>query len=160
MADKKTILVIIAVTIIALLAAVVLLTYSSTSPVALEKTAGAKIEMAETSYDFGEIDYAGGNVEHSYRIKNNGDKQLKVANLVTSCACTKVYFKSARQESKKFSMKGHSKPSDWAGTLNAGEGAEVIAIFDPAAHGPAGVGAVSRVVSFQTNDPGPALRGT
>ena len=34
-----------------------------------------------------------------------------------------------------------------------GETAEIIADFDPAYHGPQGTGPVTRIVSFETNDP-------
>ena len=37
--------------------------------------------------------------------------------------------------------------------LKPKEGAEVVTVFDPAAHGPQGIGPISRLVSFETNDP-------
>ncbi len=36
-------------------------------------------------------------------------------------------------------------------TINLGEEAEVEAVFDPAAHGPAGLGRIQRTVSLENN---------
>ena len=38
--------------------------------------------------------------------------------------------------------------SAWTGKLAAGQEGEVVAIFDPAYHGPQGVGPISRVVEL------------
>lgn len=152
MSEKKIIIGIVLITVAILVGAVVLLGKSS-SKANLEKTIGAKIETTETSFDFKEIPYSSGDAVHEFKVKNIGDKDLKIANIYTSCACSKGYFKSAKGESFKFSMKGMSPPSDWTGILNPGEEGQVVADFDPTYHGPQGVGPISRIVSFETNDP-------
>lgn len=140
-------------TVLFLVGAVFLLSKTSSQKADLAKIIGAKIETPETSFDFKDIPYGGGNAVHEFKVKNAGDKNLQIANLATSCACSKTYFKSAKGESQKFSMKGMSAPSDWTGVLSPGEEGQVVAIFDPTYHGPQGVGPISRVVSFETNDP-------
>lgn len=152
MSEKKVLIGILVATFLILGGAVMLLGQTS-SGTNLEKTAGAKVETSEASFDFKDINYLGGNVEHSFLIKNIGDKELKIANMSTSCMCTTVYLKTAAGKSPGFGMKGHSASSDWTGNLAPGESGEVVAVFDPTAHGPSGVGPIDRIVSLETNDP-------
>ncbi len=54
---------------------------------------GPKIEISNKSvYDFGEIDQ-GGKVEHTFIVKNIGDRSLIIFNTTSSCGCTTSYFK-------------------------------------------------------------------
>ena len=119
----------------------------------LEKEAGAKIGIDHREFSFGTVRLSSGIVVHRYPIKNIGTKDLKIANLASSCACTKVYFKSSTQESPRASMKGMTRITDWVGILKPGESAEIIMEFDPNFHGPTGVGKITRSLSFETNDP-------
>ena len=152
MSDKKIIIAVILFTV-AILAGAIFFLGKSSSKASLEKTAGAKIETTETSFDFKDIPYSGGDAIHEFKVKNIGDKPLQIANMVSSCACSKVFLKTPKGEGPKFGMKGMSPPSDWTGTLNPGEEGQVVSSFDPTYHGPQGVGPISRSVSFETNDP-------
>lgn len=152
--DKKIVIGIIVATIVILGGAITLLSNSpSNSKAALEKTSGAKIEVLESSFDFKDIPYSGGKAIHEFKIKSSGDQPLEIANLATSCMCTEVYLKTPQEEGPKSGMKGMSTPTTWIGTLQGGEEGLVVAVFDPSYHGPSGVGPVSRMVSFETNDP-------
>ncbi|RJP45994.1 MAG: DUF1573 domain-containing protein [Armatimonadetes bacterium] len=153
MNDKKLLIGIIFITAVILTGAVFALSRTS-SPAALEKVAGVKVEVSEVDFDFKDIPYSGGNVTHEYPVKNIGEKELKIANMSTSCMCTTVALQTGKEKSPEFGMPGHSSPSsEWVGTLQPGEEGKMVVTFDPAAHGPAGVGPVSRFVSFETNDP-------
>lgn len=151
--DIKIILGVIFFSLTIVVGAVYFLSGPSSQKVSLQKTVGAKVQVLEESFSFGDINYSGGNVLHSFRIKNTGDKDLEIANLATSCMCTQVFVKGPFGEGPKTSMKGMSKPSSWKGILKPGEEGEIVAVFDPAYHGPGGVGSISRTVSFETNDP-------
>lgn len=157
--ERKIIIAVTIVTALILGGGIVFLGSSSKGTLgaktALQKTAGAKIEVRERKFDFKDIPYSGGNVTHEYWIKNSGDQELKVANLKTSCMCTKTYLKTAKEKGPEFGMQGHASggASDWIGKLLPGEEGQIMAVFDPTAHGPEGVGPVSRFVSFETNDP-------
>ncbi len=155
MNNKRVLIGIIAAAAIVLFGGVVLLSNSSAGPAKgnLEKVAGAKVESVETNFDFKDIPYSGGNAVHEFKIKNTGDKDLKVGNMATSCMCTKVYLKTELGNGPEFGMKGHSSSSDWTGTLSPGKEGSIVAVFDPTAHGPQGVGPMSRFISFETNDP-------
>ncbi|MDO8570808.1 MAG: DUF1573 domain-containing protein [Candidatus Daviesbacteria bacterium] len=152
--DKKILIGFVIITLAILGGAIFFLSQGpSSSKAVIQKTVGAKIETPETSFDFKDIPYSGGNAVHEYKIKNTGDKDLEIANMNTSCACSKTYFKSQKGESPKFSMKGMSAPSSWKGILSPGEEGSVIFSFDPTYHGPTAIGPISRIVSFETNDP-------
>lgn len=153
MSEKKIIIAVLAVTVLIIGGAVLALSGSQAKKAALEKTVGAKIQISEESFDFKDIPYSGGNVEHGFMVKNIGDKKLEIANLATSCACSKVFLRAKNGDGPKAGMKGMSAPTDWKGSLEPGEEGQVVAVFDPAYHGPQGVGPISRIVSFETNDP-------
>ncbi len=126
---------------------------SSNSKAELQKTAGAKISVTVSSKSAGNIPYNGGDLIESFPIKNIGDKDLEIANMATSCMCTKAYLKQGNNKGNEFGMKGMSNPSSWKGIIKPGEEAEIVADFDPTFHGPQGMGPFQRIVSFETNDP-------
>ena len=119
----------------------------------LQKTKGAKISITVSSKSAGNIPYSGPDLIESFPIKNIGDKDLEIANIATSCMCTKAYIKQGNNKSDEFGMKGMSAPSSWKGIIKPGETAEIVADFDPKYHGPSGIGPIQRTVSFETNDP-------
>src|SRR3989344_3659185 len=151
--DKKFLLIIALIMAVVLSGGVFLFSNSGGSAARIEKTLGAQIQIPHKDFDFKDIKYNGGNVTHAYPIKNNGSKELVLANLSTSCMCTQVYLKKGEEKSPSFGMKGHTSASDWKGVLKPKEEAEVVTVFDPTAHGPQGIGPISRLVSFETNDP-------
>jgi hypothetical protein len=50
-----------------------------------------KMEFEESSYDFGKIPY-GEPVEHSFKFKNTGNRELQIKEIIASCGCTAVDF--------------------------------------------------------------------
>lgn len=108
----------------------------------------AKLEVKEKTFDWGEIKYSGGNATKTFIIKNIGRDALKLYNIKTSCVCTKANLTIDGKLSPDFSM--HSSP--WSGELAPGKEAILNVIFDPAFHGPTGVGPIERLISLQTND--------
>lgn len=119
----------------------------------LSKANGAKISIDHKEKKVGNIGYSNGILYHVFPIKNTGTKNLEIANMFSSCMCTKTYLNIAGKDGPSFGMRGASVPSSWVGVLKPGESGEVIAAFNPAYHGPSGVGEVARTVSFETNDP-------
>lgn len=111
---------------------------------------------AERSYNFGSVSMAAGKVTRMFKVKNSGDKDLKIAKLYTSCMCTSASLITSEGRRGPFGMPGHSSIPAIDVPLKAGEEAEVEVIFDPAAHGPAGVGRIERTVSLE-NDAGDPL---
>ena len=48
----------------------------------------AVISADETSFDFGTIKEANGNVSHTFKIKNSGEAPLVLTRVIASCGCT------------------------------------------------------------------------
>ena len=116
----------------------------------LEKTEKALFFTDHAYFDWGNIDYGGGDAKHTFEIKNEGQATLKLANIKTSCMCTtaKIITKSGTSPI----IKMH-EVSDWKGVLGPGETGKLEVDFDPAFHGPTGTGPVERIVSVETSDP-------
>lgn len=105
------------------------------------------LAATETFYDFGEITMKAGNVERSFEIKNPTDADIKIANIETSCMCTTAYLETESGMKGPFGMPGHGGPAGRViETLKAGESRTLRVVFDPNAHGPAGVGQIDRLV--------------
>lgn len=149
--DKKFIIGVIIFTL-AIIGIGYFISGGNSSKAVLGGTKGAKAQTPQVDYYFGNIKLKGGLVRHAFPIKNAGNKELTIANLATSCHCTKVYFEYKNKKSPQFGMKGYGV-SDWVGKLAPGQEGKIIAVFDPAYHGPQGTGPISRLVSAETNDP-------
>ena len=104
-------------------------------------------------YDFGTIAMDNGTVEREFELKNEGVESVVINKVYTSCMCTTAYIYDARnKEYGAFGMPGHGGGSSSTSVVvNAGESARVKAVYDPAAHGPSGVGLAERSVYVETN---------
>lgn len=122
---------------------------SATTSTNVSPSQNAKVEVLEKTFDWGNIPYSGGEVSKTFTIKNTGSDVLKLTNVKTSCTCTKAQIVIGEKISPYFSM--HST-SSWVGEVTPGKEAQLTVIFDPAFHGPTGVGPVERLVSVETND--------
>ncbi len=118
-------------------------------------TGQSAFAVAESFFNFGKISMAKGNVSHDFRIKNAGPKPINITKIYTSCMCTTAILQmSSGKELGPYGMPGHG---GFAPTINQivtpGEEITIKTIFDPAAHGPAGVGPIERAV-YVENDSG------
>lgn len=112
----------------------------------------ATVSASIPEYDFGSVSMVKGNVEHEFAIKNTTDSDLTITSAETSCMCTRAVLKLPDgKELGPFGMPGHGFSPSVNAAIRPGETVSVRAIFDPAAHGPAGVGRVERVVTIATN---------
>lgn len=120
------------------------------------KTQGsvATSSAGESSYDFGRVQINGGNVSHLYEIKNTTSDPMMIKNIYTSCMCTTAYFLKDGKRVGPFGMPGHGGSAGPAisETLAPQAKAQVEVVFDPAAHGPAGLGKIERMVTVETLD--------
>jgi len=147
MSSNKTIIIGIALTLAVIIGGIALVSKSGPQELTASQTVQAQI--SETSHDWGDIPINNGNVKKTFAIKNDSQGTLELANVSTSCMCTTAQIKINDKVSPFFGM--HSN-STWRGQVPAGATAEVIVEFDPAFHGPNGVGQVTRQVSLETND--------
>lgn len=111
-----------------------------------------KLIVQETDkYDFGSISMAAGKVKHEFKIKNTGTEAINLQKLYTSCMCTTATLTLAGKQVGPFGMPGHGVVPSINESLPPQEEGIVEIVFDPAAHGPAGVGRISRTVSLENN---------
>ncbi|MBI2674131.1 MAG: DUF1573 domain-containing protein [Candidatus Yanofskybacteria bacterium] len=102
--------------------------------------------LDEAFFDFGNISMAAGVVSHEFKVINAGDGEEVINQIYTSCMCTEASFVTEDTKFGPFGMAGHGFIPKFNGKMGAGEEAIIKVDFDPAAHGPAGVGPVDRVV--------------
>ncbi|HXF44391.1 MAG TPA: DUF1573 domain-containing protein [Candidatus Paceibacterota bacterium] len=111
----------------------------------------------ELSYDFGRISMSRGEVNREFSFVNSGSKPLTVNRIYTSCMCTTATVIINGNEFGPFGMPGHGLSRPISAEIAPGEEGKLNVVFDPAAHGPAGVGPIERFVYIGTND-GATLR--
>ncbi len=122
---------------------------TSTAPVALV--------AAETLYDFGTIRMADGIKNHIFTVANPTNADVEVKTVVTSCMCTTAYIETDAGEKGPFGMVGMGYVPPANEVIKAGESRNIKVVFDPNAHGPAGVGIIDRIVTL-TDAQGAALK--
>lgn len=114
-------------------------------------SAGA-LSAAENEFDFGTISMKEGRVKHRFEIINNSQTPVKIEKIYTSCMCTTAsVINTAGKVLGKFGMPGHGFPLRANIEVAAQETVFIDAVFDPNAHGPAGVGLAERSIYLETN---------
>lgn len=150
MSSKTVIVFFVLLTALILFGGVYVLSATNQASPDVSSSKNAKAAVSESfNYDWGNIAYDKGVVTKDFTIKNTGSDKLKIFNVKTSCHCTKAHVTINGNESQDFGMDGLSS---WVGEVAPGEKATLTAIFDPAFHGPQGIGPVNRFVSIETND--------
>lgn len=148
MNDRKIIIGFIILTVLILGGGILILS-GTNSATKVSSSQNAKIEVDTKTFDWGNIPYGGGNVSKTFIIKNTGSDVLRLTNIKTSCMCTNAYLEIDGKSSPAFGM--HDS-SSYVGEVSPGKQASLKVVFDPAFHGPSGIGPIERLVSFETND--------
>ncbi len=103
----------------------------------------AKISVLEQPHDFGDIEIFVGKVSTNYTLKNEGTEDVIITKASTSCLCTEGEISGMT-----FGMHGSEVDSVM---IPPGGEETVKATYDPLAHGPNGVGPVTRTITLETN---------
>ncbi|HXV27273.1 MAG TPA: DUF1573 domain-containing protein [Candidatus Paceibacterota bacterium] len=111
------------------------------------------LEPSETSFDFGTISMAAGTVRHRIAVTNTGASSVTLGKTYTSCMCTSVSLDHAGRKYGPYGMLGHGFIPRVNASVAPQDTASLIITFDPAAHGPSGVGPIQRTVTME-NDAG------
>jgi len=122
----------------------------SNNAVSASSSGSITVEEAN-NYDFGSISMAAGKVKHQFKIKNTSTEMVTISKMYTSCMCTTATLMAGGKLSRPMGMPGHSAIPSINQIINPNEEATVEVIFDPAAHGPAGVGKIQRTVTLENN---------
>lgn len=113
--------------------------------------AAGSLSAFTTKYNFGSISMAAGKVTHRYAIRNTGTAPVLIRKMYTSCMCTTAALVKAEKKFGPYGMIGHGYTPVIDESMRPGEEAMVDVVFDPAAHGPAGIGPTDRVVTIENN---------
>ncbi|PJE58251.1 MAG: hypothetical protein COU81_01705 [Candidatus Portnoybacteria bacterium CG10_big_fil_rev_8_21_14_0_10_36_7] len=120
------------------------------TPISTEKN--PKISFEPTEFDAGDISMADGKYIKNYKLTNDGQLDLVISAITTSCMCTDAVLKVDGRTSPEFGMHGYNGPT-WSETISPGQSGELKVIFDPLAHGPDATGPIERFITIISNDP-------
>lgn len=115
-------------------------------------TQTGKLVVQDAYYDFGTVSMAKGEVSRTFVFTNTSDRSVAVHKLYTSCMCTVATLLYNGERVGPFGMPGHGFIPAIDKMIAPGATFELEVVFDPAAHGPAGVGAIQRVVTLEEKD--------
>lgn len=119
--------------------------------VAVNPQATGQLTAGESFYDFGSVSMAKGLVSRKFTLTNSGSTPATITKMFTSCMCTKAKLTLGDKTWGPIGMPGHTAIPNLAVQIDPGQTAEVEVVFDPAAHGPAGVGKIERTVTAELN---------
>lgn len=105
----------------------------------------------EAAYDFGTISMAAGEVRHKFGIRNLSALPVNIEKMYTSCMCTIASLIADGESFGPYGMLGHGFIPKINKTIDSGAEAMVEVVFDPAAHGPSGVGRIERKITIENN---------
>lgn len=95
------------------------------------------ISLAPVTYDFGDVSQKRGIATTFFELKNEGNEDLIIDRLETSCGCTSVSIIYQGNEGPKFGMPGHGineKVRNWQVVIPSGKTAQVKVYYDPYTH--------------------------
>ncbi len=118
---------------------------------AIDGKFGGVLTFDGSQYDFGTVSMAKGKVSKEFTLENKSQGDVNIGEVFTSCMCTEAELKVGDKTAGPFGRQGHGLASSANLIVKPGEEMIVKAIFDPAAHGPAGVGPIERQIAIYTS---------
>jgi len=137
---------------IAILAGIVVLAgaFSGNSQNSSSIYSNGVLTAENNDYDFGTISMANGNVSYKFKLKNEGNEKIIIKKVYTSCMCTTAaILDESGKKLGDFGMPGHGFIPSFEQRLEPNQTGEVEVIYDPSAHGPAGVGQIEREIILE-----------
>lgn len=113
--------------------------------------AAGPLTAREANFDFGTVSMAAGKVSHRFWFRNDSAAPVLVKRIYTSCMCTTATLVKSVRVVGSYGMPGHGPLPDVNESFAPREAAYLDVVFDPAAHGPAGLGRTERVVSVESD---------
>lgn len=126
--------------------------FDQNSPAVKSESTAAALNAEEAFFDFGTVSMKSGTVTHAFRVANDQPQPVTVAKIYTSCMCTTASLVVNGERVGPYGMPGHGPIPRINKTIAPGESAQVEVMFDPAAHGPSGVGPIERLVYLEQPD--------
>ena len=120
-----------------------------------ENISNSLLTAPETLYDFRTISMKNGNVNKDFQVANSTNKDITVKTVITSCMCTKAFVvRPDNSTIGPFGMPGMSYVPPANEVIQACESRVIRVVYDPNAHGPAGVGHIDRFVTLTDSSGG------
>lgn len=119
---------------------------------AVSNSGPTTLVASEPNFDFGALSMAAGKVSHMFDLTNVSSAPVVIKSLYTSCMCTEANLIMGDKKIGPFGMIGMAYNPVINTTVPAGATVAVEAVFDPAAHGPAGIGHIERQINIQIAD--------
>ncbi len=130
---------------------------STTTTTATSPPTGT-LTAPETFYDFGTISMKNWTVAKEFKVTNPTGGDITISTVLTSCMCTNAFIVLPDGSTKgPFGMSGMGYVPPANEVIKAGESRMIRVVYDPNAHGPAGVGRIDRFVTL-TDTSGNQLR--
>jgi len=130
-------------------------TASSVQGISTSNTSKSILVAAETFYDFGTISMKNGNVSKEFTINNLTNEDITIKTVLTSCMCTNAFIVNLDGSTKgPFGMAGMGYVPPANDTIKPEESRIVRVVYDPNAHGPAGVGEIDRFITLTDSSGG------
>ena len=148
---NKNIVILIVGTILLFLGIVFFARPQEKSAESLLPASKGMLAALEQSFDFGTISMKAGNVSHMFQFKNTGEEPVTIGQMYTSCMCTNATLIIGGKEFGPYGMPGHGFVPKVNKSIEPGGQASVEVVFDPAAHGPAGIGKIQRSIILENN---------
>lgn len=150
---KQKNIIILAAIILVTLVGIIALGRNSSGDTKTPAQSTSLLNALEKDFDFGMISMKNGEVSKIFELKNEGADPITISKVYTSCMCTVAKITDAKgATSGPYGMPGHGGGISKANVeVESGETVKVEAIFNPAAHGPSGVGLASRAIFLETN---------
>ena len=138
------------VIIIIFLVGLVLFSKENSTDAGNDVVYNGELSASEMNWDFGTVSMAAGKVSHTFQIKNSSSEKAVIKKIETSCMCTSATLLINEKRLGPFGMPGHGFSPTLKEVLDSNAEAGVEVLFDPTAHGPAGVGPIERTISIET----------
>ncbi len=114
-------------------------------------TRKSSLTVDRPEHDFGRVPIDSGSVETVFHIVNDGPDVMRLLSVSTSCGCTKALAEFADGSTVgSFDIPDDGDTADAGKIVRPGEAFRVRVEFDPAAHGPDGVGRLLREIVLAT----------
>jgi len=141
----------IAIVILSIIGVLIFAIGSGKEKIPQERGIFSSLKVFESYYDFGSVSMKNGKVSHVFKMKNESNFPVVIAKIYTSCMCTSASLLTREGEIGPFGMQGHGFIPTIDRVVEPGEEFTVTAVFDPAAHGPAGVGRIDRAIFLESD---------
>lgn len=149
--DIKITITIILVTILVFTGIILLAQSNSPRPADSADQETGSLSADEPFFDFGTISMASGDASHVFKVKNSGSESATIKKIYTSCMCTTAsILKEGGKKLGPFGMAGHGITPKINLVVQPDEEVEFEVVFDPSAHGPAGIGKNERAVYIES----------